>query len=61
METTFRMGKDAHSQNSEDANNNSDHTENSTDVSSVTGDSDALIKSMRQKITRCCKRLIHVE
>ena len=52
METPFRMGKYAHNQNSEDANNNSENTENSTDVSSMTGDSEALIKSMRQEITR---------
>ena len=50
MEIPFRMNRDAHSQMSEDANNNSGNTENSTDVSSMTGDSDALIKSMRQEI-----------
>ena len=52
MEIPFRMNRDAHSQMSEDANNNSGNTENSTDVSSMTGDSGALIKSMRQEINR---------
>ena len=54
MDTPFRMDRDAHNPNGEDANKNSDNTENSTDVSSMTGDSEALIKSMRQEITRLC-------
>ena len=52
MQNSFRMNKDTHSEMNEDDNNNSENTENSTDVSSMTGDSDALIKSMRKEIVR---------
>ena len=52
METAFRMQRDIPTEMNEEINQNSDRTDGSTDVSSMTGDSDALIKSMRQEIAR---------
>ena len=52
METAFRMQRDIPTEMNEEINQNSDRTDGSTDVSSMTGDSDALIKSMRQEIVR---------
>ena len=50
METPFRMQRDTPIEINEDNNNNSDHTDGSTDLSSMTGDSEALIKAMRKEI-----------
>ena len=50
METPFRMQRDTPNEINEDNNNNSDHTDGSTDLSSMTGDSEALIKAMRKEI-----------
>ena len=52
MNTAFRMQRDIPTEMNEDINHNSHRTDGSTDVSSMTGDSDALIKSMRQEISR---------
>ena len=50
METPFRMQRNTPIEINEDNNNNSDHTDGTTDLSSMTGDSEALIKAMRKEI-----------
>ena len=44
------MQRDTSTQINEDINNNSDSTDGSTDLSSMIGDSEALIKAMRKEI-----------
>ena len=52
MDTAFRMQRDIPNEMNDEINKKSDRTDGNTDVSSMTGDSDALIKSMRQEIVR---------